>query len=63
MSLKSVPIWETSRIATKDMDTAVGSVSEGRVMCNRVFQKYKISLFVNGDKNVSVYGPYEAYQK
>ena len=39
MSLKSVPIWETSRIATKDMDTTVGSVSKGRVMCNRVFQK------------------------
>ena len=26
MSLRSVPIWETSRMATDAMDTAVGSV-------------------------------------
>ena len=29
----------------------------------RVFQKYKFSRFVNGDKNVAVYGPYEANKK
>ena len=30
--LRSVPIWETSRLATDAMDTAVGSAFEGKVM-------------------------------
>ena len=34
-----------------------------RTMAIRVFQKYKFSLFVNGDENVAVYGPYEANKK
>ena len=32
MSLRSIPIWETSRMATDAMDTAIGSVFEGRIM-------------------------------
>ena len=31
MSLKSIPIWESSRLATDAMDTAIGSVLEGEV--------------------------------
>ena len=30
---------------------------------SRVFQIYQFSLFVNGDENVAVYGPYEANKK
>ena len=32
-------------------------------MVIRIFQKNKFLLFVNGDKNVAVYGPYEANKK
>ena len=41
-----VPIWETSRIATDAMDTAVGSVFEVRVMyevLNKVKSSWRIS--------------------
>ena len=31
MSLKSIPIWESSRLATDAMDSAIGSVLEGEV--------------------------------
>ena len=30
---------------------------------SRVFHRYKFSLFVNGDENVAVYGPYKANEK
>ena len=29
----------------------------------RMIQKYEFSHFVNGDKNVAVYGPYKANKK
>ena len=32
MSLKSIPVWESTRMATDAMQTAVGSVFEGREM-------------------------------
>jgi hypothetical protein len=32
MSLKSIPVWESTRMATDAMQTAIGSVFEGRVM-------------------------------
>ena len=32
MSLRSIPVWESDRMATDAMDTAVGSVFRGRVM-------------------------------
>ena len=32
MSLKSIPIWESLRLATDAMDTAIGSILDGRVM-------------------------------
>ena len=32
MSLKSIPVWESHRMATDAMDTAIGSVFRGEVM-------------------------------
>ena len=32
MSLRSIPVWESSRLATDAMETAIGSVFEGEVM-------------------------------
>ena len=32
MSLRSIPVWESDRLATDAMDTAVGSVFRGKVM-------------------------------
>ena len=32
MSLRSIPVWQSQRLATDAMDTAIGSVFRGRVM-------------------------------
>ena len=32
MSLRSIPVWESVRVATDAMDTAIGSIMEGRTM-------------------------------
>ena len=35
-SLRKVPVWESIRITTDDMDTAIGAVIEGRTMYEKL---------------------------